>query len=131
MIPGWRRRETPGARTSCAACGWGAMPAPWPPAADAAAFSRNDRGSTMSSPRPRPGILEITPYVGGKAGSAGSRPIAKLSANESPLGPSPKAVAAYRDLAAELHRYPDGHCTLLRQALGRRHNLDPDAIVCG
>ncbi len=85
----------------------------------------------MSSPRPRPGILEITPYVGGKAGSAGSRPIAKLSANESPLGPSPKAVAAYRELAAELHRYPDGHCTLLRQALGRRHNLDPDAIVCG
>jgi histidinol-phosphate aminotransferase len=85
----------------------------------------------MPSPRPRPGILEITPYVGGKAGSASSRPIAKLSSNESPLGPSPKAVAAYRELAAELHRYPDGHCKLLRQAIARRHNLDPAAIVCG
>jgi len=85
----------------------------------------------MSSPRPRPGILEITPYVGGKAGGAGSRPIAKLSSNESPLGPSPKAIAAYRELAGELHRYPDGHCALLRQAIGRRHNLDPAAIVCG
>ena len=39
--------------------------------------------------------------------------------------------AAYRELAGELHRYPDGSCTALRQAIGRRHNLDPDAIVCG
>ena len=85
----------------------------------------------MSSPRPRPGILEITPYVGGKAGAASSKPIAKLSSNESPLGPSPKAMAVYRELAGELHRYPDGNCDKLRQAIGRRHNLDPDAIVCG
>ena len=86
----------------------------------------------MLSPRPRPGILEIVPYVGGKSGdgSAG-KPVAKLSSNESPLGPSPKAAAAYRELAGELHRYPDGNCTDLRQAIGRRHNLDPEAIVCG
>ena len=85
----------------------------------------------MVSPRPRPGILEITPYVGGKAKSAGTKPITKLSSNESPLGPSPKAMAAYRALAGELHRYPDGHATGLRQAIARRHNLDPDGIVCG
>lgn len=85
----------------------------------------------MSLPRPRPGILEITPYVGGKAKSASSKPIAKLSSNESPLGPSPKAVAACRELAADLHRYPDGGCTALRQAIGRRFNLDPDLVVCG
>ncbi len=86
----------------------------------------------MALPRPRPGILEITPYVGGKSDSAtASGPIAKLSSNESPLGPSPKAVAAYKGLAADLHRYPDGHCAALCQAIGRRHNLDPDAIVCG
>jgi len=86
----------------------------------------------MLSPRPRPGILEIVPYVGGKSGGgSGGKPVAKLSSNESPLGPSPKAAAAYRELAGELHRYPDGNCTALRQALGRRHNLDPEAIVCG
>lgn len=86
----------------------------------------------MAAPRPRPGILEITPYVGGKAKSAASaRPVAKLSSNESPLGPSPKAIAAYRELASELHRYPDGHCTALRAAIGRRFNLDPELIVCG
>lgn len=86
----------------------------------------------MASPRPRPGILEITPYVGGKATSPTStKPIAKLSSNESPLGPSPLAMAAYRELAAELHRYPEGGSTVLRQAIGRRFNLDPDLIVCG
>lgn len=85
----------------------------------------------MASPRPRPGILEITPYVGGKAESASGKPVAKLSSNESPLGPSPKAMAAYRELAGELHRYPDGHATALRQAIARRHNLDPDLLVCG
>ena len=85
----------------------------------------------MTSPRPRPGILEIVPYVGGKAGSAGARPVAKLSSNESPLGPSPAAAAAYRELAGELHRYPDGRSAQLRQAIARRHNLDPERIVCG
>ena len=85
----------------------------------------------MTSPRPRPGILEIVPYVGGKSGAPGDRPVAKLSSNESPLGPSPVAAAAYRDLAGELHRYPDGGSSKLRQAIARRHNLDPDLVVCG
>jgi histidinol-phosphate aminotransferase len=85
----------------------------------------------MALPRPRPGILEITPYVGGKAKSESSKPVAKLSSNESPLGPSPKAMAAYRELAAELHRYPDGNATALREAIGRRFNLDPELVVCG
>ena len=85
----------------------------------------------MTSPRPRPGILEIVPYVGGKSGAPGDRPVAKLSSNESPLGPSPAAAAAYRDLADHLHRYPDGGSLKLRQAIARRHNLDPDLVVCG
>ena len=85
----------------------------------------------MALPRPRPGILEIAPYVGGKAELATKKPVLKLSANESALGPSPKAVAAYRELAGQLHRYPDGGSTELRRAIGRRHNLDPDRLVCG
>lgn len=85
----------------------------------------------MSSPRPRPGILEIVPYVGGKSAVGTTLPVAKLSSNESPLGPSPRAMAAYRELAVELHRYPEGGSTELRHAIARRHNLDPDLIVCG
>ena len=82
-------------------------------------------------PAPGPGILDIAPYVGGDAQLEGfERPI-RLASNESALGPSPKAVAAYRALAGEIHRYPDGSADELRHALGRHHNLDPAQIVCG
>ncbi len=84
-----------------------------------------------TGPVPRPGILDIAPYVGGEAKAEGvTRPI-RLASNESALGPSPKAVAAYRALAAEIHRYPDGTAAELRAAIGRRHGLDPERIVCG
>src|SRR5258708_475963 len=87
--------------------------------------------TTATVPIPGPGILDIAPYVGGEATVPGiERPI-RLASNESALGPSPKAVAAYRALAGEIHRYPDGGGAELRAALGRHHGLDPDRIVCG
>jgi histidinol-phosphate aminotransferase len=80
---------------------------------------------------PRPGILDIAPYIGGEAQIPGvERPI-RLASNESALGPSAKAIAAYRALAGEIHRYPAGNALELREALGRRHGLDPARIVCG
>jgi histidinol-phosphate aminotransferase len=82
-------------------------------------------------PTPRPGVLDIAPYVGGEAKIVGvERPI-RLASNESALGPSAKAVAAYRALAGEIHRYPDGSAEQLRTTLARRHGLDPERIVCG
>ena len=84
-----------------------------------------------TTPVPRPGILDIAAYVGGESKAAGvQRPI-RLASNESALGPSPKAVAAYRALADDIHRYPEGSATELRAALGRYHGLDPERIVCG
>ena len=98
---------------------------------------RHRRGKRLNEmkiaaePAPRPGILEIAPYIGGGARIAGvERPI-RLASNESALGPSVKAIAAYRALAGEIHRYPDGSADELREALGRRHGLDPARIVCG
>lgn len=85
----------------------------------------------MTAPRPRPGILEIRPYVGGKAEVAGASSIVKLSSNESAVGPSPRAVAAFEAEAGRLHRYPDGGCTALRQKIAQRFNLDAGRIVCG
>jgi histidinol-phosphate aminotransferase len=85
----------------------------------------------MAHLRPRPGILEIEPYVGGKAAVAGAGRVIKLSANESAIGPSPKAVAAVRDAAAAIHRYPDGGASDLRAAIGERFGLDPTRLVCG
>src|SRR5271170_4468588 len=87
--------------------------------------------ASPTTPIPRPGILEIAPYVGGEARIPGvDRPI-RLASNESALGPSPKATAAFMALAGEIHRYPEGSAEVLREALGRRHGLDPARIVCG
>lgn len=85
----------------------------------------------MSLPKPQPGILDIAPYQGGESVIKGVDRVIKLSSNESALGPSPRAVEAYAKVAGQLHRYPDGGSTKLREAIGARHGLDPARIVCG
>jgi histidinol-phosphate aminotransferase len=87
--------------------------------------------SALLRPEPRPGVLDIEAYVPGKSAAPGVARVFKLSSNESPLGPSPKAAAAYRAAAEELHEYPDGSASDLREAIGRAYGLDPDRIVCG
>jgi len=82
-------------------------------------------------PQPRPGVLDIAAYVPGKSSAPGVAKVFKLSSNESPLGPSPKAIAAYRHCAEHLQDYPDGAATDLREAIGRTYGLDPARIVCG
>ena len=81
-------------------------------------------------PTPQPGILDIAPYMPGKSGAPGSNAI-KLSANESPLGASPKAIEAFRAASERLDIYPEGTSRILRTALGEVHGVDPDRIVCG
>ncbi len=85
----------------------------------------------MAPPVPRPGILDLEPYVGGKSALPGRKRVIKLASNESTLGPSPTAVAAYRRVARHLELYPDGASAELRQAIGAGHGLDPARIVCG
>ena len=85
----------------------------------------------MSRPEPKPGVMEISPYVGGKSAVPGGRKPIKLSSNEGALGPSPKAIEAASKAAAEMHRYPDGGAVALRGAIGKRFGLDPERIVCG
>ncbi|HZH26747.1 MAG TPA: histidinol-phosphate transaminase [Azospirillaceae bacterium] len=86
---------------------------------------------TAAVPTPRPGILGIAPYVGGEAHAPGAGRTIRLASNEGALGPSPKAMAAYAALSGEIHRYPDGGSTALREALGRRYGIDPARIICG
>ncbi len=83
------------------------------------------------TPQPRPGILDLKPYVPGRSAAPGRRRVIKLSSNESALGPSPKALAAYRRAVKALHRYPEGTSRALREAIAARHALDPARIVCG
>jgi histidinol-phosphate aminotransferase len=85
----------------------------------------------MNLPVARPGIEDIAPYVGGESKIAGVERVIKLASNESALGPSPLAIDALVKVAADSHRYPDGSCKPLREALADRHDLDPARIVCG
>ena len=85
----------------------------------------------MSRPVPKPGILDIAPYVAGKSGAGLSGRVFKLSANETPFGPSPKAIEVYKTAASHLEDYPEGSSRVLREAIGRKFGLDPDRIICG
>src|SRR5262249_20989212 len=85
----------------------------------------------LTRPQPRPGVLAIDPYVPGKSSAPGVARVCKLSSNETRLGPSPKALAAYHAAGEHLPDYPDGSATALREAIGRAFGLDPARIVCG
>ena len=50
----------------------------------------------LQRPQPRPGVLAIDPYVPGRSTAPGTARVFKLSSNETPLGPSERAIAAYR-----------------------------------
>jgi histidinol-phosphate aminotransferase len=83
------------------------------------------------SPSPKPGVLDISAYVGGRAPAAGAVESHKLSSNESATGPSPDAVATFESAGTSLNIYPDGEAHILRAAIGEAYGLNPDRIVCG
>jgi histidinol-phosphate aminotransferase len=88
-------------------------------------------GQKLSRPVPRDAVMAIDAYVPGKSAAAGLAEVHKLSSNETPLGPSPHAVEAFRSLADHLYLYPDGSASRVREAIGRRYGLDASQIVCG
>lgn len=80
--------------------------------------------------KPRPGIDQIRAYVPGQTVEAQGRSI-KLSANESALGPSPKALEAYTNAGARMFRYPDSDAFAIRSAISKLYNLNPARILMG
>jgi histidinol-phosphate aminotransferase len=90
-----------------------------------------DDMTSQSLPTPRPGAMAIEAYVPGKSKAPTGVKLHKLSSNETPLGPSPKAIEAFREAAGSLEIYPDGTSRVLREAIARAHGLDPERIVCG
>jgi histidinol-phosphate aminotransferase len=84
----------------------------------------------------RPVVETLVPYDAGKPAETlmaelGLTELVRLSANENPLGPSPRVVEAIRREAAEVHLYPDGGSTAVREALGRRLGVAAAQIVLG
>lgn len=97
---------------------------------------RQPNNPTPAAPQPRPGILDIAPYVGGQSKITGAKAapgvkVVKLSSNETPLGASPAATQAFSQAAATLHRYPDGSAANLRSAIAQVHQLPESQLVCG
>jgi histidinol-phosphate aminotransferase len=86
---------------------------------------------TLTAPAPKPWIMGIAPYVPGKAASDDGRPLAKLSANENPLGTGAAARAAFAAAADDLARYPDPGAAELRAAIAAKYGLDPARIIYG
>ncbi|MDP1917627.1 MAG: histidinol-phosphate transaminase [Myxococcales bacterium] len=82
-------------------------------------------------PAPRPGILQIANYVAGDMTLPGVASPALLAANESPIGPSPRAVEAARSVASSVHLYPDADTRALNEAIARHHGLDSAWLMCG
>jgi histidinol-phosphate aminotransferase len=84
-----------------------------------------------STPQPRASIASIDAYVPGKSKAPAGVKLHKLSSNETPLGASPAAIAAYKAAADTLELYPDGSAEKLREAIGARYGLDKTRLVCG
>lgn len=81
-----------------------------------------------------PNIERLSPYVPGKPleqleRELGIRDAVKLASNESPIGPSPRAIEAAARALAQSHRYPDG--TLLREALAAHHGVSSAEVILG
>ena len=85
----------------------------------------------VSRPQPNTGIMDIAAYVPGREHVDGVAKVYKLSSNETPVGPSPKAIAAVNALIeGRLALYPDGQSNELKQAIATAYGLNPANIVC-
>jgi histidinol-phosphate aminotransferase len=83
-----------------------------------------------------PQIVSLIPYKPGKPISETQREygltkVTKLASNENPLGPSPKALSAIKNLLQQLHRYPDPSAFDLLQVLSRQWNFPTQQLGLG
>ncbi len=79
----------------------------------------------------KPEIQNLPPYKPAKLITGPTADLVKLSSNENPLGPSPKALAALQTAISQAHRYPDSASVALRQALAAHAELALDNVICG
>ncbi len=79
------------------------------------------------------GLPHLVPFVGPEAQErARGKPfVARLGANESLFGPSPKAIAAMQAAACESWKYSDPECFELRRAVADLHGVSPSNVVIG
>ncbi|MDC0353876.1 histidinol-phosphate transaminase, partial [Candidatus Pelagibacter sp.] len=75
--------------------------------------------------------FNIEAYKPGKSKIKKLKKIVKLSANESALGMSPKAIKIISDKKLNLERYPDGKSDILRKEISKKYKCNSNKIICG
>ena len=80
---------------------------------------------------PKPNNIVAEKYVAGMSLFKSKLAKIKLSANESALGPSPKAKKEYIKVSKSFARYPDSDGTFLRKTLSNKFKLDRSRIILG
>jgi len=80
---------------------------------------------------PKPNNINAQKYVAGMSFFKKKLARIKLSANESALGPSPKAKKEYIKVSKSFARYPDSDGSYLRESLGNKFKLDKNRIILG
>ncbi len=77
-----------------------------------------------------PVVQTLTPYVPGEQPQM--QRLVKLNTNESPYGPSPKALAAIESQnTADLRLYPDPEAVALKEAIAKLHGLEVNQVFVG
>lgn len=77
-----------------------------------------------------PFVKDLVPYVPGEQPKLTK--LVKLNTNENPYGPSPKALEAMRgELTDNLRLYPDPNSDLLKQAVARYYDVQPNQVFLG
>ena len=80
---------------------------------------------------PKPIKFKVERYIGGLSQFKKIENSIKLSANESALGPSPKAIAAFEKEKNKILKYPESDSKFLREILSEKFNIDSKRIICG
>ena len=80
---------------------------------------------------PKPRKIDVERYIGGLSKLKKIDNPIKLSANESALGPSPKALEALQKDKDKVFKYPESDSNSLRNVIGKILNIDEERIICG
>ena len=80
---------------------------------------------------PKPKKIVAQKYGTGLSLFKGKIPKIKLSANESALGPSPKAIKEYHKVSKNFKRYPDTNGIALREVIANKFKIDKNRIILG
>tara|TARA_E500000331_G_scaffold121247_1_gene118439 strand:- start:18196 stop:19275 length:1080 start_codon:yes stop_codon:yes gene_type:complete len=82
-------------------------------------------------PLPRANKINVERYIGGLSKFKKVKNPIKLSANESALGPSPRAIKAFAKDKNKIFNYPDSDSSYLRSLLSKKFKIKTDRIICG